>query len=30
MGALDNIRVVDFGHFVAGPVTGMLLADQGA
>ena len=30
MGALDNIRVIDFGHFVAGPVTGMLLADQGA
>ncbi|MGH1491512.1 MAG: CaiB/BaiF CoA transferase family protein [Acidimicrobiales bacterium] len=30
MGALDNIRVVDFGHFVAGPVAGMLLADQGA
>ena len=30
MGALDNIRVVDFGHYVAGPVTGMLLADQGA
>lgn len=30
MGALDNIQVVDFGHYVAGPVTGMLLADQGA
>ncbi|MEM9652371.1 MAG: CoA transferase [Actinomycetota bacterium] len=30
MGALQNIRVVDFGHYVAGPVTGMLLADQGA
>ncbi len=30
MGALDNIRVVDFGHYVAGPVVGMLLADQGA
>ncbi len=30
MGALDNIRVIDFGHYVAGPVTGMLLADQGA
>ncbi len=30
MGALDNIRVVDFGHYVAGPVLGMLLADQGA
>ncbi len=30
MGALDNVRVIDFGHYVAGPVTGMLLADQGA
>lgn len=30
VGALENIRVVDFGHFVAGPVAGMLLADQGA
>lgn len=30
MGALDNIQVVDFGHYVAGPVVGMLLADQGA
>ena len=30
MGALENIRVVDFGHYVAGPVVGMLLADQGA
>ena len=30
MGALDNIRVIDFGHYVAGPVAGMLLADQGA
>ncbi|MDH3641176.1 MAG: CoA transferase [Gammaproteobacteria bacterium] len=30
MGALDGLRVVDFGHYVAGPVTGMLLADQGA
>lgn len=30
MGALDKIRVIDFGHYVAGPVTGMLLADQGA
>jgi crotonobetainyl-CoA:carnitine CoA-transferase CaiB-like acyl-CoA transferase len=27
---LDGIRVVDFGHYVAGPVAGMLLADQGA
>ena len=29
-GALDGIRVLDFGHYVAGPLTGMLLADQGA
>ena len=29
-GALDGIRVVDFGHYIAGPLTGMLLADQGA
>lgn len=29
-GALDRIRVVDFGQYVAGPLTGMLLADQGA
>ena len=30
MGALDGIRVVDFGQYVAGPLAGMLLADQGA
>ena len=30
MGALDAIRVIDFGHYVAGPLAGMLLADQGA
>lgn len=30
MGALNNVRVIDFGHYVAGPVAGMLLADQGA
>ena len=29
-GALDGIRVVDFGHYIAGPLSGMLLADQGA
>ena len=29
-GALDGIRVVDFGHCIAGPLAGMLLADQGA
>ena len=28
--ALDGIRVVDFGHYLAGPLAGMLLADQGA
>ena len=27
---LIGIRVVDFGHYIAGPLTGMLLADQGA
>jgi crotonobetainyl-CoA:carnitine CoA-transferase CaiB-like acyl-CoA transferase len=27
---LDGVRVVDFGHYLAGPLTGMLLADQGA
>lgn len=30
MGILDGIKVVDFGHYVAGPATGMLLANQGA
>ncbi|MCH7706109.1 MAG: CoA transferase [Chloroflexi bacterium] len=28
--ALDGIRVIDFGQYIAGPLTGMLLADQGA
>ena len=27
---LMGIRVVDFGHYIAGPLVGMLLADQGA
>ena len=27
---LSGIRVVDFGHYLAGPLAGMLLADQGA
>ena len=27
---LAGIRVVDFGHYLAGPLAGMLLADQGA
>ena len=30
MSVLSGIKVVDFGQFVAGPLTGMLLADQGA
>ncbi|MGE3073036.1 MAG: CaiB/BaiF CoA transferase family protein [Dehalococcoidia bacterium] len=29
-GALDGIRVIDFGQYVAGPMAAMLLADQGA
>ena len=28
--ALEHIRVIHFGHYIAGPLTGMLLADQGA
>lgn len=30
MGALDGLRVIDFGQWVAGPMAAMLLADQGA
>ena len=30
MGALDGLRVIDFGQWIAGPLAGMLLADQGA
>jgi len=30
MSALEGVRVIDFGQYVAGPLTGMLLADQGA
>ncbi|MBI5288833.1 MAG: CoA transferase [Chloroflexi bacterium] len=30
MGVLNGNRVVDFGHYIAGPMLGMLLADQGA
>ena len=30
MGALDGIRVIDFGQYIAGPLAAMLLADQGA
>ena len=29
-GALDGIRVIDFGQYIAGPMTAMLLGDQGA
>lgn len=29
-GALRGIRVLDFGHYIAGPMLAMLLADQGA
>jgi crotonobetainyl-CoA:carnitine CoA-transferase CaiB-like acyl-CoA transferase len=29
-GVLDGVRVVDLGHYVAGPLTAVLLADQGA
>jgi crotonobetainyl-CoA:carnitine CoA-transferase CaiB-like acyl-CoA transferase len=29
-GALEGIRVIDFGQYIAGPLAGMLLADQGA
>ena len=29
-GTLEGIRIIDFGQYMAGPLTGMLLADQGA
>ena len=29
-GALDGVRVLDLGQYVAGPLAAMLLADQGA
>ena len=29
-GALEGIRVIDLGQYIAGPLAGMLLADQGA
>jgi crotonobetainyl-CoA:carnitine CoA-transferase CaiB-like acyl-CoA transferase len=29
-GALDGIRVIDFGQYIAGPLAAMFLADQGA
>jgi crotonobetainyl-CoA:carnitine CoA-transferase CaiB-like acyl-CoA transferase len=28
--ALDGIRVIDFGRYLAGPLAALLLADQGA
>ncbi len=30
IGALDGVRVIDFGHYLPGPLAGMLLADAGA
>jgi crotonobetainyl-CoA:carnitine CoA-transferase CaiB-like acyl-CoA transferase len=30
VGMLEGVRVVDFGQYVAGPLTAMMLADQGA
>jgi CoA-transferase family III len=27
-GALDGIRVIDFGQYLAGPLAALLLADQ--
>ena len=29
-GSLAGLNVIDFGHYYAGPMVGMLLADQGA
>jgi crotonobetainyl-CoA:carnitine CoA-transferase CaiB-like acyl-CoA transferase len=29
-GALDGVRVVDFGHYIAGPLAAVMLSDQGA
>ena len=29
-GALEGIRVIDFGQYIAGPMAAMFLADQGA
>ncbi len=30
MGALDGVRVIDFGQYIAGPLAAQLLGDQGA
>ena len=30
MGALDGIRVIDFGQYIAGPLAAVMLGDQGA
>ena len=27
---LAGVRVIDFGHYIAGPLAAMLLSDQGA
>src|SRR6476620_2492550 len=29
-GALTGVRVVDFGHYIAGPLAAVMLSDQGA
>ncbi|MGE3986003.1 MAG: CoA transferase, partial [Dehalococcoidia bacterium] len=29
-GALNGVRIIDFGHQVAGPLAAVILADQGA
>ncbi len=29
-GALDGVRIIDFGHQIAGPLAAVILADQGA
>src|SRR6478672_10606610 len=29
-GALEGIRIIDFGQYIAGPLAAMFLADQGA
>jgi len=28
--ALEGVRVVDFGHYIAGPLAATMLSDQGA